>query len=546
MASRLTENLYRNTAAISRWHINLLCISLGSIFAYSIVLYADALLFHRISMVLWSGKPIVLIAAVPLLAVTAARNRDWAIDIHVSRTVVFHTTTLVAGGVFLLALALTGELLRAVAPGWGDLAEVTLVIAGVTGIAVMLSSGSVRSNLRRFLADNFFSHRFDYRREWMKSIDLLSAKHSSVQTRVISAVAEIADSPAGILWVRDLEGNAYQWAGSWNHVAVASAEPADSPFVALFRGGTWILELDQTTVRPDWLDDISRAWLAVPLPKQDELLGFIILAQPRGPATLTGETFDLLRIVARQAAIHIAEQRHAQTLSDMRRLHDFSSRFAFVVHDIKNVVSQLTLIVQNAQQHRHNPEFYEDVLATVGNAVDRMNKMLARLQAHRASAVDGLIMPLDLINQEVATLQRSKGITIDVKHDGGMAAVAMDAESFRSAITHLCQNAIEASDGNVQLRLRHDALRLEIEIADRGAGMPAEFIRDDLFQPLRSSKGDGFGIGAYQARELVRAAGGDILVSSRPGIGTTMRVLLPCVGQESSKSSVIRGEEMAG
>jgi putative PEP-CTERM system histidine kinase len=396
------------------------------------------------------------------------------------------------------------------------------------------------------VAENFFSHRFDYRREWMNSIDILSAKHSTVQTRVISAVAEIADSPAGILWVRDQDGNAYQWAGSWNHVAVASVEATDSAFVALFRGGTWIVELDQVPVRPDWLRDISRAWLAVPLPLQDELLGFIVLAQPRAPTTLDGETFDLLRIVARQAAIHVAEQRYAQTLSDMRRLHDFSSRFAFVIHDIKNVVSQLTLILQNAQQHRQNPEFYEDVLATVGSSVARMNKMLARLRAPReASAADGLIVPIDLIKEEIAALQRARGITIDVKHDGGMAAVAMEAETFRSVISHLCQNAIEASDGNVQLRLRHNALRLEIEIADRGAGMPAEFIRDDLFQPLRSSKGDGFGIGAYQARELVRAAGGDILVLSRPGVGTTMRVLLPCVGEESNTPSVLRREEMA-
>lgn len=542
----LAENLYRNTSAAARWHINLLCIALGGIFAYSILLYADALLFHRISPVLWSARPVVLIAALPLLAVTTARNRDWAIDIHVSRVVVFHTATLIGGGIFLLALALAGQVLRTLRPGWGDVAEVTLLIGGITVLGVVLSSGSARSRLRRFLSDNFFSHRFDYRREWLKSIEMLSAAHSSVQTRAIAAVAEIADSPAGLLWVRDIEGSAYQWAGSWNHAAVVAAESADSPFIGLFRDGAWVVQLDQVANPPGWLDAIDRAWIAVPLLRQSELIGFIVLTRPRAPTQLNRESFDLLRIIGRQTATHIAEQRYAQTVLDMRQLHEFSNRFAFVVHDIKNVVSQLGLIIQNAEHHLHNPEFHEDVLATVRASVDRMNRMLARLRPRDSASAEGLIAPLDLIQEEIAALRGSQGVVVDVTSDGGTAVVAMDADAFRSVIAHLCKNAVDASDGHVELRLRHDSFRVEIEIADQGSGMPAEFVRDELFKPFRSSKGDGFGIGAYQARELIRAAGGDVLVSSRPGTGTIMRILLPCVGQGSVAGTLRHGAEVTG
>jgi len=542
----LIENLYRNTASEARWHINLLCIAVGGVFAYSILLYADALLFHRISPVLWSAKPIVLIAALPLLAVTVVRNPDWAIDIHVSRIVVFHTATLVGGGIFLLALALAGEILRTLQPGWGDIADVSLVIAGITALGVVLTSGSARSRLRHFLSENFFSHRFDYRREWLKSIETLSMMHASVQTRAIAAVADILDCPAGLLWVRDPDGRNYQSAGSLNHAAVVSTEPTDSPFIGLFRNGAWVVELEGVANSPAWLHAITRPWIAVPLLAQSEMVGFIVLTQPRAPTELDSETFDLLRIIGRQTAIHITEQQYAQVVSDTRQLHEFSSRFAFVVHDIKNVVNQLGLIVQNAEQHSDNAEFHEDVLATVRASVDRMNRMLARLRPRESSSTEGVIEPLSIITEELAELRHRRGATVALTHDGGRAAIAIEADAFRSVIAHLCNNAIDASDGHAQLSLRHTPFQVEVEIADQGRGMPAEFIRDELFKPFRSSKGDGLGIGAYQARELVRAAGGDLTVSSRPGTGTRVRIVLPCVGQRPLAAAVQQGVKVAG
>jgi hypothetical protein len=240
-----TENFYRNSDAESRWNINFLCIALAGMFVYTIIVYADALLFHRVSTLLWAGRGIVIAFAAPLFAVAAARNRDWRIDIHVSRTAVFHTATLIGSGAFLLALAATGEIFRAIGPG----------------------SGSARSRLRRILADNFYSTRYDYRQEWLKSIEILSGgrKPDSVQTRVVKAIAEVADSPRGVLWVRDFEGSAFNWAGSWNQPAISMVEAAESAFIALFREGDWIVEFEDGVIRPDWLDQVVDHWIAVPL-----------------------------------------------------------------------------------------------------------------------------------------------------------------------------------------------------------------------------------------------------------------------------------------
>jgi putative PEP-CTERM system histidine kinase len=531
----LVENLYRNAHADARWHLNMLCVGLGGMFAFSILVYADGLLFQRISPLLWSGQAIAAVMATPLLAVAVARNRHWAIDIHVSRAVVFHTATLVGSGIFLLALAATGEVFRGLGAGWGELTEMTLLIAGVAGIAVMLTSASARSYIRRLLEDNFYSHRYDYRQEWLKSIETLAAVpgRAGIQARVIRAVADVADSPAGVLFVRDLGSTAFQWAGSWNRPAVPVAMPADDAFAALFRGGEWVIELAEVSERPALLAEIPGAWLAVPLAQKAELIGFVVLVRPRAPLRLTRETFDLLRIVARQSATHVAEQRMAQALAEIQQLSDYSRRFAFVVHDMKNVASQLGMIVQNARVHRDDPEFQQDVLATVGSAFEKMSHLLARLRPSLPPVTDGLIVPADLVGDEVAALCRARDAAIEIETDGGAAAVAMDEAAFRSVIRHLCENALEASRERVVVRLQHGSLRLEIAIADDGPGMDAEFVRDRLFQPLGSGKRDGFGIGAYQARELVRAAGGDLLAVTRPSRGTTMRIILPCVGKRA-------------
>lgn len=544
----LTENIYRNTARESRWHVNLLCIALGVIFAYGVAVYADALLFRRVSPQLWDGRAIAFVIATPLLAVSAARNTDWAIDIHVSRNAVFRTATLIGSGIFLLALAVTGEVLRRFGPSWGDLAEVALVLVGIAGLAIILTSGSARSRLRRFVSENFYTFRYDYRQEWIKSIEILSADptHTVVQTRVIRAVAEIADSPAGILWVRDLDASTFQWAGSWNRPAIQAIEPADGAFIGRFQGGKWVIELSTLDARPHWLSDLPDAWLAVPLAQRDELIGFVILVNPRAATNLDRETFDLLRIVGRQAATHVAEQRYAQALADAQELREYGKRFAFVAHDLKNLASQMRMIVQNARLHGDNPEFHKDVIATVGSALRRMDELLERLRPGGAHREDGHILPLQIINEELAAIRQWRGLDIQVRHDGYSAAVAMDPAAFRSVVAHLCENAIEASGGRVELRIRHGALRVEIDVTDEGAGMTAEFIRDKLFQPFGSTKSAGFGIGAYQARELVRAAGGDLLVLSRPGRGTTVRILLPCVTARVKNAALASAVEVNG
>jgi putative PEP-CTERM system histidine kinase len=263
-----------------------------------------------------------------------------------------------------------------------------------------------------------------------------------------------------------------------------------------------VIELTGEAARPDCLAEIADAWLAVPLSHLGRLLGFVVLTEPRAPLRLDREVFDLLRILGRQAGAHAAEWQHFRAILESRSLREFGKNFAFAVHDMKNVASQLSMIVQNAERAGDDPEFYRDVLATVEAALGRTNGLIERLRSRPTPATSATAAPLDLVEEEIAAIRRTRGAQIELRHDGGRAVVAADGGLLRGVIAHLCDNAIEASDGRAAVSVCHEPSRVLIDIADSGHGMTAEFVRDQLFAPFGSTKGSGLGIGAYQARDM--------------------------------------------
>ncbi len=522
-----------STPSDSRWHINLLCVALAGLFLYDLMLYADALLFRRMSVPLFEGRASATALAAPLIALAAGPQPPVG-DRHprLARRG-FPGATLVISGIFLLGLAATGEIFRRSGADWGYVAEVSLMFAGVLVVAVLLTSGSARSRIRSIVVDNFFSHRYDYRREWMRCIDTLTAPsaHTSLPVRAIRAVAEVVDSPAGALFVRAPEEVAFQWAGSWNMPAVTLPMPPGHVFLPEFRDGDWIIELDKIPPVAEWVGELARTWLAVPLNHQGSLIGFVVVARSRAQFKLDREVFDLLRIIGREVASRVAEQLVAQVLSQTQQLREYSQRFAFVIHDIKNVSGQLSMLLTNAEIHADNPEFQRDMLATVRASVSKITRLLTRLQADRQERSHALITPVQRLKDITETTGQARRTPIELSDDGDSAGVAMDPEAFDAVVQHLLNNALEASgsQSTVRVMIRHEALSVVVDIIDEGPGMTPEFIRDELFRPFATTKGGGHGIGAYQARELLREAGGDLLVLSRMPGGTTMRLLLPSV-----------------
>ena len=542
----LIENLYLNTPVHARWHVALPCVTLGALAGFDILLCADAVLFRQASLALFDTRAIVTALVAPLLVLAAARDRRWNVEIHVSRTAVFHSATLLLSGIFILGLAAAGEVFRQLGGDWGRVAKSSLVFAGVIALGLALTSGTARGRMRALVVEHFFAARFDYRREWLRCIATLSAEGgpatgpattaapgadagstTALHARIIRAVADVVDCPAGLLFLRDAGESAFGWAGSWNMPAVPAPVAAAHPLVIALQDGEQVVVFDPALRAVPPLDGIGPAWLAVPLATGGWLAGFILVAPPRAPFRLDQEVFELLRIVGREVACFLAEQRATQVMVQTRQLHDYGKRFAFVAHDIKNVSSQLSLLLSNAENHMQNPEFQRDVLATVQASVQKISHLIKRLEAPDADTAPTALAPLPRLEAIVATFRRLRPTEFTLEHDGSTAAVAMSPDAFDTVVTHLLNNAAEAGGvGPVRLRVRHEARRVVISITDNGPGMTAEFVRDELFRPFATRKREGTGIGAFQARELMREAGGDLVVDSRPGDGTTVGLLL--------------------
>jgi putative PEP-CTERM system histidine kinase len=536
------ENFWRNTEPERRWHVWPLCVAIGGLFAYELFLFSDAFITRgRVDAGLTLGRPIVAAFMTPLLALAMARNREWRVDIHVSRQVVLHTATLVASGCFLVAVAVVAILLRGFGGDWGLVLQLAMLFGSIVVLATVLSSGSVRRRLKFLISRNFYTHRYDYRVEWLKFIELVSEPKigEELSVRIIRALAEFVDSPAGVLWSFS-RGIGYYPTAAWKRPIPGDCKvPIDDPFVFGFRNGSWIQARSSEAGENTWPIASEKAWLAVPLSHRTEVIGFVVLDRATHMINPDWEAFDLLRAAGRQAASYLAEEHSTKVLRDSELLTEYSKRFAFVVHDIKNLASQLNLIVSNAARHIGDPEFQRDMLKTVEDSVARMNNLLSQLKADAAPHPPRLLNP-NLVVSAVAAEFADAPVAVEARDEIGTCAVTIDPERLRSALIHLVQNAVDVSclGDRVIISSHRFGTRLLIEVTDNGPGMDDAFVRDELFLPFRSTKSGGYGIGAFQTRELIRMAGGDLEVISEKGFGTRMRIILPLVSEgEPARSS---------
>src|SRR5574340_1356164 len=545
MCLALVEQVFRSTRPEDRWAIKFLCLGLGGLFVYDFYLYANAALFNAMDAQVWAARGYIAALVTPLIAVSAARNPEWAAPVGLSRSMAFHTASLLAAGIYLLLIASAGYYLRLFGGQWGDVVQTIFLFAAAMVLVLLMFSGTLRARLRVFLSKHFFSYRYDYREEWLNFTRTLTegAPGERLCERAVEALAKLLESPGGALWMR--EGDAgYQRAAHWNWGDINGTEPASSAFIQWLASKQWVVDLDEMKIRrdlygdldaPAWIRRAGDAWLVVPLLLHDELLGFVVLKHSLGKVSFNWEVSDLLKVAARQAAAHLAQMRASNALIVARQFESFNRTTTFVIHDLKNLVAQLSLLLANAEKHKHKPEFQADMLDTVANAVTRMNKVLAQLRRSSDATQAQSVALADILNEAVASKQAFK-LRPGLELPPASLHVRVERDRLTRAIGHLLQNALEATPptGQVTLRGFEEAGQAIIEITDTGSGMDDEFIRTRLFQPFDSTKGAGMGIGAYECRETLRALGGQMEVESTPGSGTRFRVCLPLNNSQST------------
>ena len=534
----LVHNLYVAAALGARAGIGLPMAALAVLFAYDLNLYTLSYLASDPMAWLVAARGIVVAALAPVFALALRRNQGWSI--RLSRTVAFRSLSLGIIASYLLLTFILSALLDAIGASGAAIVQVgSLVMAAIAAI-IILPSPAMRARLRVLLSKHMFAHRYDYRVEWLRFTDTLGRPGDApapLDVRVVKAISDITQAPAGLLLVPEDGGLSARAGWNWDMSGVPAFVPGEE-LVALLAHGR-IIELDplraetqdsadEARAIPAWILADAANWAIVPLIHFDRLAGAVLVARPPMARTLDWEDFDLLRVAGRQVASYLAEARGQEALSDAKQFDEFNRRFAFIMHDIKNLVSQLTLVTRNAERHADKPEFRTDMIATLQSSTMKMNDLLERLSQHNTGRAEEprsvIIGPL------VTQLAGTKRLQHPVIVAGNMALCALaDPVRLEGALGHLLQNAIDASDPcePVTITVLKQGDETGIEITDKGHGMTLDFIRGKLFRPFASTKDGGFGIGAFEARAIIAAMGGRVTVDSEPGQGTRFMIWLP-------------------
>ena len=541
----LLEQLYRNTRIELRWGIKFLCLGLGGLFVYDFTLYTTTLLFNTIDQDLWQARGLVNAALVPLIGISVSRNPHWSLDMFVSRTVVFHTTALMATGIYLLSIALIGYYVKDFGGSWGRVWQVFFVSSAIMVLLLLLFSGRIRASVKVFFNQHFFTYKYDYRKEWIGLSRRLTEQQSTelVRENSIIALAEIVDSTSGVLWEKQESGVFALTAEFGLQIDNVEPIPRASSLIQFLEQTQWVIEVPEYIETPEmygelnlapWTDAIDKLWLVVPLMQKQVLHGFICLTESRARREINWEDHDLLKTVGQQLASYLVMLETSEALANARQFEAFNRLSAFVVHDLNNLVAQISLLVKNAEKHKHNPDFIDDMVDTLSNSVDKMNRMLGQLrktdmESYAQPQTEAISQLADILRQAVDQQCRMKPEpTLDIVD--GSPAIRLDNEQFVAVLGHLIRNAQDAThdDGWVKLSLSKTENQAIITIADNGSGMSADFVRERLFRPFDTTKGNaGMGIGVYEARQFIHNLGGRLGVESEPGVGTTFEIRLP-------------------
>ncbi|NCT84784.1 MAG: PEP-CTERM system histidine kinase PrsK [Comamonadaceae bacterium] len=535
----LVEQTLRNAVGDARWNAKPVCLGLGAIFVFDLFISSQAALFQRFDADAVSVRSLVHAAAVPLLYVASRRHADWLGKLHVSRAAVFHSATLLLVGGYLLMVAGVGYYVRYTGGHWARALSVALVFVALVALALLVASGSMRSRLRVYISKNFFSYRYDYREEWLRFTQLLSGSAEPQHTAetVVRALANLVESPSGMLWMQRVAGGDFQQVARWNLPAQAGSEPRDGTLARFWRERAWIIDLDEWRGRrdaypglelPAWLIDEPRCWLLVPLLVREELIGFVVLGRSRAVVELNWEVRDLLRTAASQASGYLDQVQATEALLEARKFDAFNRMSAFVVHDLKNIVTQLSLMMKNAKRLRDNPEFQQDMLDTVENSLEKMRQLM--LQLREGDKPHGVTSGVDLeeIAKRLAAAASSKGRVLELELQAGVSTRG-HAERVERVLGHVVQNAFDATpaSGHVRLKLDAEGSQARVRVEDSGCGMSEDFIQNRLFKPFQTTKASGMGIGAHESYQYVHELGGKISVQSELNRGTTVTLLLP-------------------
>jgi len=534
----LLEQLYRNAVVKVKWALLSLIIALGMSTVFDFVLFAQAAMINQIDFNYWYARGFVVAVGMPLILVSTKRIKDWSVNVFVSRDVVFYSSMLLISGLYLLLLALAGYVINYFGGAWSDVVSITFFILGGTVLAALLITERLRREVKVFITKHFFANKYDYRVEWLKSNEQLEVENSdNYYHKAMEIIFELLDVRQGALVIRSPLGKyhcAFQQdlpldKQRLHHLAMVDDFCSKHGWIVDTREYATIensypdLELNIDYCRDQGIDII------IPMFKNKDIYGFFLLKLPSDRSLLNWEDRDLLFALSKQLSNYLSLNEANESIAESKQFEAFHRMSAFLVHDLKNVQAQLSLINSNAQRHRNNPEFVDDVFDTIESATIRLEKVLTQLRNKQVAESTLTKVNVNSVIDKVVQ-QRNVDFPKVSTEVSGEIEIVIEQETFYSVLNHLVQNAQEATKNDGWVKIKIELLEdvLHIAIIDNGRGMSEHFIKNRLFKAFDTTKENaGMGIGVYEAKQFIESIGGTIQVTSFENEGSIFHLNIP-------------------
>jgi putative PEP-CTERM system histidine kinase len=526
------EQTLAHTNWTARWKIKFELLGAGTFLAILIIYYSQGLLFRTINMHLVPMRSIVLIASIAMMFYSRLK-RGSDVSVHLSQKIACKSAVLFAVGLYVISLGLVGEGMKYFGDGFQRAMIFALLFFVGLGLCIILLSEMVKRKVRVFIHKNFYHNKYDYRNQWLQFTDRLSSSQTS-ENLLHAIVSEFCDTfgmGTGALFIMNRERDTYQQAAGISMECGGITFSINDPVIESLAGSRWIVDLRDNVTAPEnerhsAFFNGADACFIIPLFMNDAVEGFIILGRPHSTREIyIHEDFDLMRTLAKQAASALLNLRLSDQLSSSRELAAIGKVSAFVMHDLKNLISALSLMLENARENIGQPDFQSDLLVSLGSTVTKMNGMILRLKElpEKNSLKLAQVDLLQMARETAALVNRTN---LDVTGEHVMAEA--DREELQKVALNLMLNAVEATKGSTTVRVEVGEKESPfIRVKDEGHGIPASFMQHVLFKPFASTKKQGMGIGLYQSRQIIEAHGGRIEVVSSIGHGSEFTVWLP-------------------
>ncbi|MSN27238.1 MAG: PEP-CTERM system histidine kinase PrsK [Geobacter sp.] len=522
------EKTFANASPSSQVQMKFDIIGIGTMLSVQIFYFSQALLYRTINMGYLPVRSFMYLVAATMMFYSMYRRRG-EVRIQVSRQAAFKSVVLVAVGIYLLLISLLGEGMQHFGVSFPRTVTISFIFLSGIALLILILSGRVRREVKVALHKNFYQHKHDYRTQWLSFTKQLSTSRTSDELlmRILEVYCEIFGIDGAALFLYEASCGEYSVTSSFRMGPFSSGVARENSLVSFMEKNDWVICVkdENPEIMPEnrnfFIDnDIS---FIVPLFDGTHLEGFIVLGRAiKEDETYIYEDYDLMKTIARQASLAILHQNLSEQISQSREIEAIGNVTAFVAHDLKNQVSNLSLIVENAARHIQNPEFQQDMLQSLGNTVGRMQKLIGRLKnlGEKQFYNPQMVNLLDLVESTAASITGYKIIV-----SGVAVMVRVEEDQIKNVVMNLLINAIEASDSLDPVVIEVGCSSSPyIRVTDWGCGMTSRYIRNELFKPFRTSKSHGLGIGLYQCRKIVEAHNGRIEVASVAGRGTVFTV----------------------